>query len=418
MAQRAEVREGWNIVSKVGGIVPNINVIANLAPPLQVFQKLFGSCPYVAVGTGSIVALGKGVHKAATNGAKTHANVVTGHGFDGRCLGVVISQCVNNQVGVVFFQLLGNAVDKAEHQTGGAAFLGVNGCTLLAGAVPLVVVLRDGDDVDGGILFQDRAHVLQDCLIDLLAGKARVGVCSATRFAQCAKGVNEQASAIGPHAAVFAAQVGACHVDAVLNAPICLVCHAVPVGVAVFKIRGVREHIALKQNDIALGNDLKVLCKVANACILLQELVNAIEHAATVAAANGHRGFLTRKRDVNREGILIKRRVSIKDDGEGIGRDGNTLLGKVFGKLLACINFALAVSCDDLCAVENVIGRDVGTVGNVGAVTRRGGSHLRGGLGGCGCLGRRVVAARQKGGEQHCRDQEQKKRFLHKKSPI
>ena len=62
---------GCNVVTVVGGVVPNVNTVANLAPILKVFYK---GLVCFAVGVGQRMC------KVALKGAQTHANVGVGLG--------------------------------------------------------------------------------------------------------------------------------------------------------------------------------------------------------------------------------------------------------------------------------------------------------------------------------------------------
>ena len=62
---------GCNVVAVVGGVIPNVNAVADLAPILKVLYK---GLVCFAVG------IGQGMRKVALKGAQTHANVGVGLG--------------------------------------------------------------------------------------------------------------------------------------------------------------------------------------------------------------------------------------------------------------------------------------------------------------------------------------------------
>ena len=133
LAQRAKVCVGGNVELEVGGVIPNIDAVADFTPLYNVVYEARSSCPNALVR-----ALGQRMHKTATNRTKTNTNVGERFCNLGSGLGIVISQRIHNDVRIIFSNICCDGIDKAEHITRGTAFLFINRLTLLAGEAAIL----------------------------------------------------------------------------------------------------------------------------------------------------------------------------------------------------------------------------------------------------------------------------------------
>ena len=201
-AQDVEVGEGGKKVRVVSGVIPNVDVFTNFAPPLQCIAKRR------ARGT---AALGKRMCKVAGNAAKTNANIGSGLCNLRGLLCVSICQGINGYVGIVGCDIIGNSVYKTEECSCGATFLCCNCLTAFALAVVVVVVLRYGQNSCIGVLCQNGAHVFQYGLINIFIGQTGVGdQCGGggIQLGKLTDGVNNQGSVDPKSAAEIAALYG------------------------------------------------------------------------------------------------------------------------------------------------------------------------------------------------------------------
>ena len=361
LAHRTEVAEGSDVICKVCGVIPNKDAVTNFAPGYKVGAEFCGSCPSNTVGTRCIGTLGKGMHKAYANGAQTNANVVTGNNALGSGLGVIVRQGVNNEIRIILLENLCNLVNEHEQVTCGAAcfFIAcvggvecVRSQAVFTLTVYVFIVLRNRNDIDGGVCFKSRTQIL-DGLFEVCLTLGRIqgeaGVCGSTTagFGQRAKRVNKVGTVV-PRATVFAAHVSVVGVNALLVAPFCIISYTIPVHTARFKVRGVFENNTVGNGDFAIRNGFKTGHKVANTAKLLKELVNAIQNTALVAANNGHACILTGGDGSDDESIVLKRGIDGECDGEcAVCLNGNVLLLQILCKLFACIYFALGFTRKD-----------------------------------------------------------------------
>ncbi len=161
-AERKPVRMRLHIVSKVGGVIPNVQSIANLRPVPHVLRER---------GVGRIIERHAEV---ALDGAKPHDNVgqrLDGHGCAAR---VLVRERVDSDIREFAPDFLGHIIDKRQHRAGVAAFGIVNGLTALAlaGAVP--VVLRHGNDRCLRRFAQPLLHTLNDEVSQVGIGQAQL----------------------------------------------------------------------------------------------------------------------------------------------------------------------------------------------------------------------------------------------------
>ena len=279
-------------------------------------------------------------------------------------MGVVVSQGIHNQVGIIFFQFFRYAVDKAEHQACGATLFGIYRRTVLAGAVGVVIVLRNRNDIDRGVFFQNRTQIFDNLLVVLLACEAGVGGSTATCFGQRAKRVNKQATAIGLLIAVYILVDAVVSVNAVFVVPFYVELGAIPSQAACLKIGGIGEKIAVTQNNIALGDFFKIGHKVAHTCVVFQKLINAIENTATVSAANAHTSLISLQGCFNQKAVIFNLKILINQNAKTAIFNGNALLCQILCKLFACIHFVFALTRNDVGAHQNVgIGDAVAVIG-------------------------------------------------------
>ena len=309
-------------------------------------------------------ANGHGVHKANANGAYANANVFAGNDVLGGCLGVVVSEGIDNEVGVFVLQLLGDRIYKGEQVACGAALFGtvcyiffivdiarvicvifVRRLAVIALAIFVFIVLRNRSDIHCGVFFKSCTQIFESSLEVFLTfgriqGEAGVGRKAVTCFGQGTQRVNEQAAAVGLQAAVFCIGGTVVRVNALLGAPICLGSHAVPVEAARFKIGGVFQEDAFLEDDVGCGNGFQVGGEVTNTAKLLKKLVNAVEHAALVAAHNGHACSVPREGSGDHKRIVLKGFVNREGNGECAVLYLDLFHREVFCKLFCGIKLA------------------------------------------------------------------------------
>ena len=110
--QRAEVREGAEVVLEVGSVVPDEEFVGQAAPALDVLHEL------------AVVGQGRDIQrrgKIALNGAKARDDVVAGPDIRWRCARVLVSQRLDEGVREFLFDLFRHLVDKPDEQAGLAA---------------------------------------------------------------------------------------------------------------------------------------------------------------------------------------------------------------------------------------------------------------------------------------------------------
>ena len=294
-------------------------------------------------------------------------------------------------------------------------------------AIVVVIVLRDGYNIYGGVFLKSCTQVLENGLVDLFTGQAGIGVVAgsfvAGVFVQQTKRVNKQTAAVNVFAAVFCTHFSVVAVNALLEAPIGLCSYRVPIQATIFKEGGVFQNDAILQGDVGCGNGFKTGHKVTNTAKLLKELVNAIEHTALVAANNGHACGIARKGCGNLERVVLERLVNRERDGEGTVLLLDLLHAKVLCKLFFGIKLARACAgCYNACTLEHTVSGDVGAVvgrfnnlfffgGGCFGCCDLGGCHsgggcLRSGRFRSGYFGILIVTAEEETGQQYCHDQQ------------
>ena len=302
-------------------VVPNVKLVTNLAPTDDIIVE--------SLALGALFVI-DGVRKAAVDGAEANANVVTGLCNFGSFLCVLICECVNRQVGVILFQILGNRVDKAEERACGAAFFFFNLFAVGAFAMSLKIVLRNRYDVCIRVFGKRFANVFDDFFQNFGVGHARVGAVGRVgigRFAQGVDGVHKQSAVVEALTAKLLGKRSIAVVNTVLNTPI-RIANAKPSQAACLHGGGVFHQNAFAYLNITGGANLKSGGKEANARILFEKGVNAVKHTGVVAfngqATLGRFNFIT---------VLFKRGVHRNKNGKSILADVNTFLLQIFCQL-------------------------------------------------------------------------------------
>ena len=163
--QNVQVCISGNVVSKVGGVVPDVNIVTDFAPLLKILAE---SCIFR---TGGVV---EWMCEVAVEGAKTNANVLGRLCYLGSGLRVVVSKRVDNNVGVILCNIICNCIDKAKERACGAALFGINGYAVRAGATRIGIVLRNRENSCAGSCRKAFANS-RNCAVEVvLIGQAGV----------------------------------------------------------------------------------------------------------------------------------------------------------------------------------------------------------------------------------------------------
>ena len=220
--------------------------------------------------------------EAAFDRAQTHADVFPRPGDAGRFSRILISESVDDDVRVVFFDVGGNRVDETQKSACGTAFLLVGSGACRAAAVVFIVVQGYRYYGAPGIVFQDLPdscfRFFQHC------GVGQTGLFVPRHPAKAAECVNE--SAVADVAAHLFGERPA--VDPVLQTPYQIVA-ALPVGLAVFEYRSKRE--AFVYNDITVSRRLETGREKTRPGASFKQREHSVAYASAVAAADTQRIF-------------------------------------------------------------------------------------------------------------------------------
>ena len=165
--QRLEVRVRVEVLGKVRGIIPDIQLTAYLRPAADGIRR-----------TGVVGAVGDRV-RGATAGTHPDGDIVPGMRQLGRLGRVLIRQRVEGDFREFRLQCLRNGVDEADQRAGRRAFLLVDRPAGRAGAVGAddeAVILRDRHQPRLRIVTEPRADALDHNAQDIGVGQAGLTV--------------------------------------------------------------------------------------------------------------------------------------------------------------------------------------------------------------------------------------------------
>ena len=295
LLNHVEIREHRDGMGVVRRVIPYVKAVADLGPVRQVLHEFL------------VAFCVEGMGEAAEDGAQPHDDVVPRNDVFRRGLRIRIGEGIDRHV-VVSGGLygVGYLIHKIEHGCGMlAAVLSLKGGAGVALAAGIVVILRDGNDLQrrGGVMllrqkvqyvFRADSEHLRICktwlvrcayaVVERQVFRVRFGIFP--RFAKPAHGMAKPADIIHgvahfrPQRPVLAAVQPVGH-------GIRRVAGAVPVGVRILKkwfvdyvgVRGDRDPVVLRADDDILGIDLA-------AAVFLQETVGAGLQAALCRAGD------------------------------------------------------------------------------------------------------------------------------------
>ena len=162
--QLVEIGERQQVVGEVGVVVPDVKLIGDLRPGLQVLHEV-----------GVAVALLVWVGLAGGDGAEANPHVRPRPRLRRRRLSVLVGQRVDELVGMLLLDLLRQRVDEAQQRAGvRAAFFLLDAAAAVALAPAGPVVLRHREDGRLGMLADPAEHRLHRQPQHLRIGEAEL----------------------------------------------------------------------------------------------------------------------------------------------------------------------------------------------------------------------------------------------------
>ena len=131
------MKKRLKIISEVNSVIPDVES-AGVFPPIVKRANEHG---FFAVAF--CRELAKRSVKAARDRAKANDHVVTCHRVLWRGQGILISEGVQQYVGVIVFYRVGNSVDKVDDRSRGATFEFFKSHAVFASAASFVIILCD-----------------------------------------------------------------------------------------------------------------------------------------------------------------------------------------------------------------------------------------------------------------------------------
>ena len=256
---------------KIGGIVPNINAVTNAIPFLQIL--------YVCAITRASTTL-KRMGEASLKGAQTNDNVGERLCDFWHVSRVAVSQGFNGNLGVIVLDILCHSVDHAQKCAHVTALKRIDCGTFFTFAVVFVIILRDGNQADRGILFEPIARVFDGGFGHLGVRKTRL---QALRT-PCNIFHRVHKFACPFHISAIFGIIIFMRVDAVGNAPFKVILAKIKAFLTVFKNGGER---LIDLTDLATATGTcNTGSVVVNVEILFQKRVGSVKNTARTATDN------------------------------------------------------------------------------------------------------------------------------------
>ena len=147
------VGERKQIILEIASVVPDIQMLAKLAPLIEILDKSRG------FGLGICLRLHfHGRAPAAFDIAKTNDHVICRTQAERRFFRILICEGVEHDVGIILADIVCQAVDEADHGSGGRSVSLIQFPTFGTAAVIVPVVLCDGEYLAIGIFLDPFAE--------------------------------------------------------------------------------------------------------------------------------------------------------------------------------------------------------------------------------------------------------------------
>jgi hypothetical protein len=164
VAHHEIIRVRINVMAEVGGVIPDVKVLANLRPRLQVGEEI------------GVRLIGERLAEITFDAAQPHAHVLARVNILRRVPRVLIREGVHEHVGEFRLDLFGDVIDEIDHRAGVAAFGVVDGFAIRALTKTEAIVLRHGNDFRAGRFAQPLLHLLGHVFAQLRIRQAKLGV--------------------------------------------------------------------------------------------------------------------------------------------------------------------------------------------------------------------------------------------------